>query len=288
MLGAAYLSVAFAVGAVGAFHLLRNRANKPARVMFSMAMWMAACATPLQIVAGDVLGENSLRYQPQKVAAMEGDWQPAAPGAGEPLVLFGIPDQDTQMNIAQLAIPHVASLYLTHSWSGTIKPLSAFPPNELPDVPVVFYAFRIMVGFGMLMFGAGLVSLLLRWRGRFYDMRWFQRAVVALGPAGFAAMLAGWVVTEAGRQPYTVYGLLRTAQSVSSLATTDVAASLAAFAVIYLIVLAAAALFLLRLFATPPACGEDEVVAIPEYAATPASWAAVKVTPSGRQLTGER
>jgi len=288
MLGAAYLSVAFAVGAVGAFHLLRNRANKPARVMFSMAMWMAACATPLQIVAGDVLGENSLRYQPQKVAAMEGDWQAPAPGAGEPLVLFGIPDQDKQTNHAQIAIPHVASLYLTHSWAGTIKPLSAFAPGDLPDVPVVFFAFRIMVGLGMLMFGAGLVSLWLRRRGRFYDTRWFQRAVVALGPSGFAALLAGWVVTEAGRQPYTVYGLLRTAQSASPLATTDVAASLAAFAIIYLIVLGAAALFLLRLFATPPACGEDEVVPIPEYAATPASWAAVKVTPSGRPLKGER
>jgi cytochrome bd ubiquinol oxidase subunit I len=267
MMGAAYLSVAFAVGAIGAFHLLRDRGNQAARVMFSMAMWMAACATPFQIVAGDALGLNSLQYQPQKVAAMEGDWAAPEPGAGEPVVLFGVPDQQHRVNHDEVTIPHVGSLYLTHSWSGTIRPLDAFPPADIPDVPVLFYGFRIMVGLGLLMFAIGVVSLWLRWRGQLYDARWFQRIVVATGPAGFCALLAGWVVTEVGRQPYTVYGLLRTAQSVSPVLTSDVALSLGAFAVIYSIVLAAALLFLLRLFAKAPVSHEAGPPHVPQRAA---------------------
>jgi cytochrome d ubiquinol oxidase subunit I len=267
MLGAAYLSVAFVVGAVGAFHLLRDNTNHATRVMFSMAMWMAACATLPQIVAGDVLGENTLRYQPQKVAAMEGDWHQPLPGAGEPLVLFGIPDQQAQTNRAEIAIPHIGSLYLTHNWSGTIQSLSEFPPSDIPYVPIVFFAFRIMVGLGMLMLGMGLISLLLRRRGQLYSARWFQRIAVAAGPAGFVALLAGWVVTEAGRQPFTVYGLLRTSQGVSPIGTPGVMLSLAAFAVVYCIVLAAAALFLLRLFARPPVPGESGPPHLPQHAA---------------------
>jgi cytochrome bd ubiquinol oxidase subunit I len=267
MLGAAYLSVAFVVGAVGAFHLLRNSGNQAARVMFSMAMWMAVCATPLQIIAGDILGENTLRYQPQKVSAMEGDWDKPQPGTGEPLVLFGLPDQQEHRNGAEIAIPHIGSLYLTHTWSGTIQSLSEFPPSELPYVPIVFYAFRIMVGLGMLMFAVGMISLLLRRQDRLFAARWFQRATVAAGPAGFGALLAGWVVTEAGRQPFTVYGLLRTAQSVSPIGTPGVMLSLDAFAVVYFIVLGAAGLFLLRLFARPPAQGEPGPPRLPQRAA---------------------
>jgi cytochrome d ubiquinol oxidase subunit I len=267
MLGAAYLSVAFVVGAVGAFHLLRNSTNQAARVMFSMAMWMAVCATPLQIVAGDVLGENTLRYQPQKVAAMEGDWHPPQPGAGEPLVLCGLPDQEAQINRAEVAIPHIGSLYLTHSWSGTIQSLSEFPPSEIPYVPIVVYAFRIMVGLGMLMFGTGLISLLLRHQGRLYITPWFQRLVVAAGLTGYGALLAGWVVTETGRQPFTVFGVLRTVQGVSPVGTPGVMLSLGAFAVIYFIVLGAAMLFLLRLFARTPSLGDAGPPHLPQHAA---------------------
>ena len=139
MMLAAYLSVALVVGAVGAFHLLRDRANPGARLMFSMAMWMVLCAAPLQIAAGDIQGDNTLQYQPQKVAAMEGDWRHGEPGSGEPLILFALPDQDSQSNRFEIAIPHIGSLYLTHSWTGTIKPLSAFPRENIPYVPVVFY-----------------------------------------------------------------------------------------------------------------------------------------------------
>lgn len=257
MLGAAYLSVAFVVGAVSAFHLLRNRQNRPARLMFSMAMWMVLFAAPLQIIAGDIQGDNTLEYQPQKVAAMEGAWQPPKPGAGEPLVLFGIPDQAQQVNHAEIAIPHIASLYLRHSWTGTIRTLSEFPRNDIPYVPVVFFAFRIMVGLGVAMLAIGVTSLLLRRKQRLMEARWFQRIVVTAGPAGFMAMLAGWTVTESGRQPYTVFGLLRTVQSVSPVGTPGVALSLLAFFIVYAVVFGAALLFLLRLFATPPKEGQD-------------------------------
>jgi cytochrome bd ubiquinol oxidase subunit I len=267
MLGAAYLSVAFVVGAVGAFHLLRDNNNRTARVMFSMAMWMAACATLPQIVAGDVLGENTLRYQPQKVAAMEGDWNQPLPGTGEPLVLFGLPDQNARTNHAEIAIPHIGSVYLTHSWSGTIRSLNEFPASDIPNVPIVFYAFRVMVGLGVLMLGMGAISLLLRWRQQLYSARWFQRIAVAAAPAGFCALLAGWVVTEAGRQPFTVYGMLRTVQSVSPIGTPGVMLSLGAFALVYCIVLAAAALFLLRLFARSPGPGEVGPPQLPQHAA---------------------
>jgi cytochrome d ubiquinol oxidase subunit I len=267
MLGAAYLSVAFVVGAVGAYHLLRNRDNRGARVMFSMAMWMALCAAPLQIVAGDIQGENTLAYQPQKIAAMEGAWRPSHPGDGEPLVLFGLPDQAEQINHFEVAIPHIGSLYLRHSWTGTIRSLSEFARDQIPYVAIVFFAFRIMVGLGLLMCAIGVCSAILRARGRLYETRWFQRLVTICGPAGFCAMLAGWTVTETGRQPYTVYGLLRTIHSVSPIGTPGVALSLTAFFVVYVIVFGAAMLFLLRLFATSPQEAQDGPAPKPQRAA---------------------
>ncbi len=282
MLGAAYLSVALIVGAVGAFHLLRDRANRSARVMFSMAMGMVLVTAPLQIAAGDIQGENTLQYQPQKVAAMEGDWRHGLAGSGEPLVLFGLPDQQGQRNADEISIPHIGSLYLTHSWSGTIKALSDFPPEDIPYVPVVFFAFRIMVGLGFLMLGYGALGAWLRWKRRLFDTPWFQRIAVAMGPAGFCAMLAGWTVTEAGRQPYTVYGLLRTVDSVSPIGTPGVAISLGAFAVIYFIVFGAAMLFLLRLFAKTPVAGEPGVPLRPQRSAgiTPGLAGAVSEPPA--------
>ena len=267
MMGASYVSVAFVVGAVGAYHLLRDRKNASARLMFSMAMWMALVAAPLQVVAGDIHAGNTLEHQPQKVAAMEGDWQRRPPGEGEPLVLFALPDQAAQKNTFEVAIPHIGSLYLTHSWDGAIKALNEFGPGDIPYVPIVFFAFRIMVGLGLLMVGVGFLGLVLRREGRIYDARWFLRAVMALGPAGFVAMLAGWTVTEAGRQPFTVYGLLRTADSVSPVGAPGVAISLAAFVVIYLVVFSAAILVLVRLMAVPPHPGEPEPPRVPQRSA---------------------
>lgn len=253
MVLAAYLSVAFFVGAVGAWHLLRDRGNVAARTMFSMAMWMATIVAPLQIVMGDMHGLNTLHYQPAKVAALEGDWDTSN---AAPLILFGWPNMKQERTEYELAIPHLGSLILTHDWNGEVKGLKAFPPQDRPYSPLVFWAFRIMVGLGFLMAGIGITSLVLRRGGRLFHARWLHRVAVAMAPAGFIALLAGWVVTEVGRQPYTVYGLLRTADSVSPVGLPGVATSLAAFAVVYLIVYGAGFLYLLTLVAKPPVPAE--------------------------------
>lgn len=256
MVLAAYLSVAFVVGAVGAWHLLRDNANRAARTMFSMAMWMAVLVTPVQIAAGDQHGLNTLEHQPAKVAAMEGDWETPSPDQGEPLVLFGIPDMDDETNYAAIEIPHAGSLILTHSWNGIIKGLKSWPRADWPPVPVVFFAFRIMVGLAFLMLFVGVVALVQRLRGRLYDARWLHRIMVVMAPAGFVALLAGWTVTETGRQPYTVYGMLRTVESASPVGAPGVAISLLAFVVVYLIVYSAGIGFILRLMSRPPAPAE--------------------------------
>jgi cytochrome bd ubiquinol oxidase subunit I len=253
MVIASYLCVAFLVGAVGAFHLRRDTQNQAARLMFSMAMWMAAIVAPIQILAGDQHGLDTLAHQPAKIAALEGDWEtrPATP-----LILFGMPDMQEERTKWALEVPHLGALILTHTWNGTIKGLKAFPPEDRPDSPVVFWAFRVMVGLGLLMAAVGLWSAWLRVRGRLYESIWLRRAVLAMAPAGFIALLAGWTVTEVGRQPYTVYGLLRTADSVSPIALPGIATSLAAFVIVYLIVFGTGFLFLFRLLRRPPTVGE--------------------------------
>ena len=267
MMGATYLSVALAVGAVGAWHVLADRRNEGARLMLSMALWMVLCTAPLQIIAGDMQGDNTLRYQPQKVAAMEGDWDAPPPGAGEPLILFAIPEMTQEENRDTIEIPRVASWYLTHSWSGTIEGLRGFAKGDIPYVPIVFFAFRIMVGLSMLMLAYSLLGAYLRWRGQLYTSRWFLQIAMLMGPVGFLAILAGWTVTETGRQPYTVYGLLRTDQSLSPVGTAAVAGSLTAIAILYILILGAGLIFIFRLIAKPPEQDEPGVPNIPQRAA---------------------
>jgi cytochrome d ubiquinol oxidase subunit I len=253
MIMASYLAVAFFVGAVGAFHLLRSPGRESARVMFSMALWMATLVAPAQILMGDAHGLNTLKYQPAKVAAMEGDWNTQG---GQPLVLFALPDQASGTNRYEVAIPYLGSLILTHSVDGVVKGLRDFAPADRPPVAIVFWAFRVMVALGLLMFAFGLASLALRRHDQLYTHRWLQRGMVAMGPAGFIAIISGWTVTEVGRQPYTVYGLLRTLDSVSPIGLPGVATSLAAFAVVYLLVFGAGVAFLLAMMARPPEEGE--------------------------------
>ncbi len=252
---ATYLTTALIVGAVGAWHLLRDRMNERARLMLSMAMWMVLIVAPIQAVIGDAHGINTLEHQPQKVAAMEGHWDTHR---GAPLILFGWPDAAREETRFALEIPKLGSLILGHSFDAEIRGLKAFPPNERPtNVPLVFWAFRVMVGLGFLMIFLGIAGFALRWRGRLYEHPWFLRAAVAMGPAGLVAVSAGWIVTEAGRQPFTVYGLLRTADSVSPVAAPAVAASLAAFAVVYFLVFGAGIWFLFRLFGSTPQPAES-------------------------------
>jgi cytochrome d ubiquinol oxidase subunit I len=253
MVIASYLSVAFVVGAVGAWHMRRDLQNQAARLMFSMAMWMAVVVAPLQVLAGDQHGLNTLEYQPAKVAALEGDWDSQP---GQSLILFGMPNMDEERTDWAIEIPHLGALVLTHSWNGAIKGLKDFPPQDRPYSPVVFWAFRIMVGLGLLMAAVGLWGAWLRIRNRLYTSPWLRRATLLLAPSGFIALLAGWTVTEVGRQPFTVYGLLRTADSASPIDTPGVAASLAAFVVVYAIVFGAGFFFLFHVLRRPPATGE--------------------------------
>lgn len=250
MVLAAYLTTAFVVGATGAFHLLRDRHNPAARLMFSMAMWMAALVAPVQIVAGDLHGLNTMEHQPAKVAGMEGHFDTHVGGA--PLILFGFPNTDAEEVDYAISIPKLGSLILTHTWEGEVQGLDQFDRDTWPPVPIIFWSFRIMVAIGLLMALTGAISLYLRWRRRLYHAPRFWRWSVAMGPAGFVAVIAGWVTTEVGRQPFTVYGLLRTVDSVSPIGFSAVASSLTAFVVIYTAVFGAGTFYLLRLMAKHP------------------------------------
>ncbi len=250
MVLAAYLTTALVVGAVGAFHLLKDRTNPAARKMFSMAMWMAAVVAPIQILAGDAHGLNTLEHQPAKIMAMEGHYRSHPNGA--PMILFGLPDQAAGVVRAKVEIPKLSSLILRHDLNAPLAGLDTIRRQDWPMVPIVFWSFRVMVGIGLLIAALGGLTLVARLRGRLYDWPPLQRFALAMGPMGFVAVLAGWITTEVGRQPYTVYGLLRTSQSASPLSAPAVAASLAAFAVVYFAVFGAGLFYILRLMSRPP------------------------------------
>jgi cytochrome bd ubiquinol oxidase subunit I len=265
MVLAAYLTTAFVVGAVGALHLVRDSRNASARLMFSMAMAMATVVAPMQIAAGDAHGVNTLQYQPAKIAALEGDFETRS---GAPLILFGLPNMQTERTDYAVEVPWLGSLILTHSFNGTIRGLKEWPASERPYSPLVFWSFRAMVGIGFAMLGLGLWSLYLRWRGKLFDSPWLHRAALFMGPSGFIAVLAGWITTEVGRQPYTVYGLLRTVDSASPIAAPAVGASLVAFVVVYFMLFATGVFFILRLMnALPHGPDEEFLVSAPLRAA---------------------
>ena len=258
---AAYLTTALVVGGVGAWHLLRRRDTPEVRKMFSMAMWMLALVAPVQILVGDLHGLNTLEHQPAKVAAMEGHFRDYPDGA--PLILFGIPDSERETVHASVEIPHLSSLILHHDWNAPVTGLSAYPADERPPVGIVFWSFRIMVGLGLLMFGLGLLSLWARLRKRLYDWPLLHRFALVMGPAGFVAVIAGWVTTEVGRQPWVIYGLLRTADAVSPIGAPGVSGSLIAFVIVYFTVFAFGTLYILRLMGAVPAAGEAQPLQAP-------------------------
>jgi len=270
MVLAAYLTTASVVGGVGALHLLRDRSNAGARLMFSMAMWMAALVAPLQLLAGDLHGLNTLEHQPAKIAAMEGHWQTQA---GQPLILFGWPSMAAETTRYALEVPKAGSLILTHDWNGTVRGLKSWPPAERPNASILFWSFRIMVGIGLLMVLLGVWSLWLRYRQRLTASPALLRFAVLMSPAGFVAVVAGWVTTEVGRQPYTVYGLLRTAQSQSPIDAAAVATSLLAFIAVYFAAFGAGTFYILRLMLQAPKLDEPDIdKGLPQRAAgiTPA------------------
>lgn len=201
--------------------------------MVRMALNLLIVLVPLQMVIGDLHGSNTREHQPAKFAAIEGRYDTVHP---LPLTLFGIPDDATGTMRYAVEIPVLGSLLLTHSWNGTIQGLDSFPTDQRPPVAPPFYGFRIMVGIAVIMLVVAVTGQILRARKHLYDSIWFLRLCQWTAPLGFVAVIAGWTTTEVGRQPWTVYGLLRTAQSVTpSLTGMDVAISLALYIVVYLI-----------------------------------------------------
>ncbi len=228
-----FITTAFVVLGVGAYLLRRDKSAEEARVMIRMALDLLIVLVPLQMVLGDLHGLNTSHYQPAKLAAIEGRYDTVQP---TPLTLFGIPDDKAATMRDAVEVPRLGSLILTHSWNGVVKGLKEWPADERPPVGPPFFGFRIMVGVAFIMLFVAIMGQVMRRGGRVYRSVWFLRLCQGAAPLGFIAVLAGWITTEVGRQPWTVYGLLRTADSVSpSLTGTDVAISLALYVAVYLI-----------------------------------------------------
>jgi len=249
MVTAAYLTTAFTVAGIGAYYLWKQRHVQHARVMFGMAMIMAIFIAPLQMLFGDLHGLNTLKHQPAKIAAMEGLWETQR---GAPLLLFGWPDQEEETTKYALEIPKMSSLILTHDLDGEVKGLKEWPADERPPVAVVFWAFRLMAGIGGFMIATGLIAIVLYLKKRLFDTRWFQYWCMALTPAGFIAVIAGWFVTEVGRQPWIVQGLMRTSDATSPVMATSIAISLTAFVIVYIFVFGAGSYYILKLIGKGP------------------------------------
>ena len=234
MMLASFLTVSFFLAGISAYRYLRNSRSEANLMVMKMALTAAMVLTPIQIMLGDLHGLNTLHHQPAKLAAMEGIWNG---GTGVPAVIFGIPNKQTRTNDYEISIPKLASFYLTHSWDGEVKGLNDFG-DKIPPVAPVFFAFRVMVGVGILM-------LLFSWLGR-WQMRQnrplpklLAKGLVLMTFSGWVAVLAGWYVTEIGRQPYLVTGVLTTAQAATTLPTGMVFSTLFAYLALYVGLLAA-------------------------------------------------
>lgn len=248
---AAYLSTALFVGASAAWHLLRRHDTPAIRTMFSMAMWMLLCTAPVQILVGDQHGLNTLKYQPAKIAAIEGHWENTG-NESVPLILFGLPDMATETTRFAVEVPYLGSLILTHSLDGQIPGLKQFPPEDRPNSTVVFWTFRVMVGLGMLMLLLGLWGVWERRRKRLYTSRVLQGFALLMGPAGLVALIAGWVTTEMGRQPWVVYNVMRTKDAVSDHSALVLSVMLSIFIVVYCAVFGTGISYMLKLVARGP------------------------------------
>lgn len=257
MVLAAFITTCFVIGGVAAWYLRRGVHREMALTMLRLSIAFGAIAVPAQVLVGDGHGLNTLAHQPIKVAAMEGHWRAAADGTGVPLVLFAVPRQAEARNDYEVAIPRLGSLILTHSLDGDIPALTSVSPEDRPPVAPVFYAFRVMVGIGVLMLLVVVASAWAWWRGRLAQSVWTLRGWQWLSGSGFVALLAGWWVTEIGRQPWVIHGLLRTRDAVTpGLQAGTVASSLAAYATVYAIIFGAGMWYLWRLLKKGPQVGE--------------------------------
>ncbi|MBT0729880.1 cytochrome ubiquinol oxidase subunit I [Rosenbergiella nectarea] len=268
---AAFLATAFFVGASAAWHLLRGNKTPAIKKMLSMSLWMALIVSPIQAFLGDAHGLNTLEHQPAKIAAIEGHWE-NPPGEPTPLILFGMPDMQQEKTKYALEIPYLGSLILTHSLDRQVPALKTFPKEDRPNSTIVFWSFRVMAGLGMLMILLGVASLWMRYKKRLYDSRPFLWFTLLMGPSGLLAMLAGWFTTEIGRQPWVVYGVLRTRDAVSPHSALQMTFSLIAFIVVYASVFGIGYVYLIRLIKKGPVEGEgrEEIHGGPGQHHTPA------------------
>lgn len=248
---AAFMVAALLVASTAAWHLLKGRRDELVKKSFSMALWLILILAPLQVFVGDAHGLNTLKHQPAKLAAMEGHWETNY-DEGMPLYLFGIPDMQEECTKYAIAIPNLGSLILTHSMDGTVKGLKDFAPEDRPNSTIVFWSFRIMVGLGMLMLLLAAMGLWLRKTGKFYENKWFHRFALIMGPSGFIALLAGWFTTEVGRQPWVVYGVMRTKDALSPVSAEQVGLTLIIFVVVYCIVFGVGIYYMLKLMHKGP------------------------------------
>jgi cytochrome bd ubiquinol oxidase subunit I len=249
------VTTGFVVIGVAAYHLRRGRAPAECRNMLSMTLWLLTALVPLQILLGDLHGLNTFHHQPAKLAAMEGHWETQARA---PLILFGWPDHQAEVTRWTVELPYLGSLILTHEMNGTVRGLKEWRREDRPPAAIIFWSFRIMVGIGLLMLLVVATANWLRWKGRLYDTAWFLRICEACLPLGFAAVIAGWVTTEVGRQPWVIYGLMRTSDAVTpSLTGVDVLASLIVYVVVYLVVYPVTLYYMVVLVRAGPV-GEEE------------------------------
>ena len=256
MVMAAFISTALLVGASGAWHLLKGNRGREVKKMFSMALWSLLVTAPLQVFIGDLHGLNTLEHQPAKVAAMEGHWE-NKPGEGVPLILFGWPDMDAETTRYKIEIPNLSSLILTHEWRGQYPGLKEFAREDRPNATIVFWTFRVMVGLGMLMLVLALWSAWSHWRRRAYESRALLRFALLMGPSGLIALLAGWYTTEIGRQPWVVYGLMRTADAVSNHSALTLSVTLVVLLVVYAAVFGTGIGYMLKLIGRGPDSNEN-------------------------------
>ena len=255
MLNAAYLTTAFVVLAVGARFLIAGRYIAEGRTMLRMAIGMTAVLAPLQLVIGDQHGLNTLKYQPMKIAAMEAHWDGALPADFE---IFAWPDEHEALNRYSISIPKAASLILTHRMNGLFPGLLSVPEKDRPPVKVVFFAFRIMLALGFFMIAAALLGAFLWWRGVLFETHWYLRVMAHGWWVGFVAVIAGWVTTESGRQPWIIYHILRTADAISPVPGATIAGTLALFVVAYGVVFSFGIFYINRLIAKGPDKEPDE------------------------------
>jgi cytochrome d ubiquinol oxidase subunit I len=255
MATAAFIATAFFVGSSAAWHLLRGKDNPAIRTMLSMAMWMALIVAPIQAVIGDFHGLNTLKYQPAKIAAIEGHWENVG-NEPTPLILFGLPDMKAEKTRFAVEIPYLGSLILTHSLDKQVPALKSFAPEDRPNSTIIFWSFRVMAGLGMLMILTGLWSLWLRKRGTLYSNRAFLYLALWMGPSGLIAILAGWFTTEIGRQPWVVYGLMRTADASSGHSVTQMSITLALFVAVYFSLFSVGLGYMMRLVRKGPKINE--------------------------------